>query len=362
MKWTVRLLIAAAVIAGLALLGFNLFRGQIAQSAFERNVAERIGTDPTAGLEDGLHVYLCGTGSPMPDPTRAGPCIGVLAGERAFVVDAGSGSIRNLAQMGFPLGRTERVYLTHLHSDHIDGLGELLLQAWIGGNRAAPLPIAGPSGVAKVVAGFNQVYQIDSTYRVAHHGVEIANPQGFGGTPETIELPAGPGGRQVVLSEGDLTVTAFAVDHAPVEPAFGFRIDYKDRSVTISGDTVYHPNLVGVAEGTDLLLHEALDPEMVQTMADAAGANGAASLQKIFRDILDYHASPEDAARAAAEAEAGVLVLYHIVPPLPSPLLNSVFLGDSADAYAGEIIVGQDGMVFSLPAGSDTMTERKALN
>lgn len=174
-------------------------------------------------------------------------------------------------------------------------------------------------------------------------------------------MPAGPAARAVILDEGNLRITAVRVNHAPVEPAFGYRIDYKGRSVAISGDTVYHPGFIAASEGADLMLHEALDPEMVSQIGEALAARGQANTAQIFADILDYHASPEDAARAASEAGADELVLYHIVPPLPSRLLEPMFLGDADEAFDGAITVGRDGIIFSLPVGSEGIDMQEAL-
>ncbi|MEL7541541.1 MAG: MBL fold metallo-hydrolase, partial [Pseudomonadota bacterium] len=154
-------LIGLLVLIVLGFVGFNLFKEQIVERAFQRAVDQNAGVDRSAALPDGLHVYMCGTGSPMPDATRAGPCLGVLAGDRAFVFDVGSGGVRNLGSMGFPMARIDSVYLTHLHSDHIDGLGEFLLMSWMNGNRSEPTPVRGPIGTAEVVAGFNAAYRID---------------------------------------------------------------------------------------------------------------------------------------------------------------------------------------------------------
>lgn len=355
MIWIRRLVIGLAVLTILTFAGFNVFKKQISTWAFNRAADRNAGVDRSASLEDGLHVYICGSGSPMADATRAGPCLGVLAGDRAFVFDAGSGSVRNLGTMGFPIGRLEGVYLTHLHSDHIDGLGELLLLSWIAGGRTSPTPISGPVGTERVVNGFNAAYQIDSTYRVAHHGTEVANPEGFGGSAIEIETPAGPSGTRVVYEDADLTITALTVNHSPIEPAFGYRIDYKGRSVSLSGDTVYHPGFVAASKGVDLMLHEALNKDMVSTIGTKLGERGQRNGEKIFFDIIDYHASPEDAARAAQEADADQLVLYHIVPPLPAKLLESAFLGDARSKFDGRITVGNDGLIFSLPAGNDAI-------
>lgn len=357
MIWLKRGAIVVAALVVLAVLGFNLFKAQIAERAFESAVDRNAGVDRSAELPDGLHVYLCGTGSPMPDATRAGPCLGVLAGQKVFVFDVGSGGTRNLGSMGFPLTRLDTIYLTHLHSDHFDGLGEMLVLSWVGGARSEPTPVRGPRGTAEVVAGFNAAYRLDSTYRVAHHGPDIANPTGFGGAPDEIIIPAGPGGQLVVYEDSDLKITAIRVDHTPVEPAFGYRIDYKDRSISISGDTIYQPRFVAASEGVDLMLHEALNKQMVQTIGAKLGERGLANQATIFDDILDYHTDPEEAARAAQEAGVDHLVYYHIVPQLPVKLLESVFIGDSKSIFDGKITVGADGMIFSLPAGSDKITQ-----
>lgn len=356
--WQWGLIGAAAILLAL-LAARQVFAVQIGEAAFRRAVAENVGHDPSADLPDGLHIYLCGTGSPLPDPDRAGPCIGVLAGERAFLFDAGAGSIRRLTRMGFPTGRTEKLYLSHLHSDHFDGLGELMVGAWVGGSRSEPLPVAGPPGVAEITDGFNAAYRIDSTYRMAHHGPAVANPAGYGLAPEVITLPAGPGASAALLDEDGLRITAFRVNHSPVEAAYGFRVDYKGRAAVISGDTVYSADLVAAARGADILFHEALNPEMVAAMSAAAAEAGAAPMSKVFADILDYHASPVDAARSAAEAGVERLVIYHIVPPLPSRALHPYFLKGTGAVYDGRIDVGEDGTLYSLPVAGGL--ERKTV-
>lgn len=361
MIWIKRIAIALGGLLLLGIIGFNVFKAQIAERAFHRAIENNAGVDRSADLPDGLHVYLCGTGSPMPDASRAGPCLGVLAGDRAFVFDVGSGGARNLGSMGFPIGRLETVYLTHLHSDHIDGLGELLVMSWVGGGRSTPTPIRGPLGTQEVVDGFNMAYRLDSTYRTAHHGPAIANPNGFGGVADEITIPAGPGGQLVVFEDSDLKITAIRVEHAPIEPAFGYRVDYKGRSISISGDTIYQPRFAAASEGVDVMLHEALNKEMVQAIGEVLGERGLAGPEKIFEDILDYHTDPAEAAQAAQEANATHLVFYHIVPQLPVKLLETLFLGDSKSKFDGKITVGADGMLISLPAGSDKISIKETL-
>jgi len=183
---------------------------KLVERGFNRLVSENVGVDRSAALEDGLHVYICGAGSPLPDPKRSGPCIGILAGQNAFVFDAGTGGARNLGPMGFPIGRIDTIFLTHLHSDHLDGLGEMLL---------------------------------------GHHGVEIANPAGYGGAGQDIELE---GDSRLIYDKNDVKITVFKVSHEPVFPAFGYRVDYKGRSISISGDTAYDPKIAAAhGDGQD---------------------------------------------------------------------------------------------------------------
>ena len=344
---------------GLGLLGLLLIAGLlilfgrpwIAQRVFDRALDQTVGVDQAAKLGDGLHAYVCGSGSPMPDADRAGPCIAVLAGNQAFVFDAGSGSIRKLMRMGFPIEKLQGVYLTHLHSDHIDGLGELMLQAWIAGARATPIPINGPAGTDKVVAGFAEAYATDEGFRVAHHGTKIANPAGYGGIARIIALPNGTNS-QLVYDQAGVRITVIRVNHAPIAPAFGYRIDYKGRSIALSGDTVYAPSFVTASKGADVMFHEALNKDMIAALAAKLAERGHPNTAQIMRDIQGYHSSPEDAARAAKEAGVQVLVLYHLVPPVPSTVIGPLFMGKAPSIFKGTLKLAEDGMIVSLPAAS----------
>ena len=345
-------LILVLVLAG----GLGLVFGQraIGERLFAQAISERAGTDPSAALPDGLHAYVCGTGSPLPDENRAGPCIAVLVGRTGLVFDAGSGSVRKLGAMGFPMDRLEGAFLTHLHSDHIDGVGELLLQAWMAGGRGAPLPVHGPPGTAQVVEGFATAYGIDRELRIAHHGTETARPAGFGGAAREFTPEALASG--VVYEADGVTVTALRVPHDPVEHAYAYRVDYKGRSVVISGDTIYHPPLGTFARGADVLFHEALNPDLVGQIGKAAGKRGNAGAAKIMADIPSYHATPEEAAKVAEAGKVRALVYYHMIPAPPLGLLNAAFLGDAAKHYGGDIRIAQDGLLVSLPADAETVT------
>lgn len=348
---------AGLVILGLlALTGLGgwLARGTIATAAMEKLYVQALSRAPDQGLADGLHVGLCGAGGPMPDVRRTGPCTAVLAGDRLFVIDAGSGASRNLALMNLPPARIEAVFLTHFHSDHIDGLGELMLQRWAGSGAAAPVPVHGPTGVDQIVDGLMSAYRPDSGYRVAHHGAATLPPSGFGGRA----LPFTAGADQpdlVLIDEPDLKVTAFPVRHDPVEPSVGYAFTYKGRRVVISGDTAPSARVEAAAKGADLLVHEALSPDLVALQQRAAQTANRPKLVKIFSDIPGYHTSPQQAAGIADRAGVDSLLLTHITPALPIGALEGPFLGSARQIFSGPIRVGRDGDLVSLPAGSDAI-------
>lgn len=332
----------------------SFFQGPIAMRVMSAGLEQNMQADPIAGLDDGLHVILCGAGGPLPDPSRSGPCTVVIAGQSLFVVDAGSGAGRHLAGLGYPPPLVDAVFLTHFHSDHIDGLGELGLLRWTAGSKTRPLPIYGAQGIREIAQGLNQAYRLDAVYRTAHHGPETVPPTGAGFRAISFAEPA-VGEATVVLEEGGLRVTMFKVDHPPVSPAVGYRFDYKGRSVVISGDTAKSKNLERFAEGVDLLVHEALSPELMGVIQEAAERAGNETMAKIAHDVLDYHASPVEAAETAETVGAGHLLYYHIVPPMPIPGLASVFLDGVDEAYSGPVTLGRDGTSISLPAGSETI-------
>lgn len=357
-----KIAIGLVLVVILGIASAKIFQAQLGMFVIQRTIEQRVGRDVLAGLPDGVHVMLCGTGSPLPDPSRAEACTAVLAGKHLLVFDAGEGGARKLAAMGVPMGRIERLFLTHFHSDHIEGLGPMMLLRWTGSAATSPLPIAGPRGVEAIVAGFNAAFTTDDDYRVAHHGPKIVPPSGAGGVAAPFDMPAPGKDEALVVYQADgVTVTAFPVDHRPVKPAVGYRIDYKGRSVTISGDTAFAPSLVRAARDSDLLVHEALQPSILKFMTARLAARGLANTAQITRDVVGYHSTPEQAADAARLAGVRQLVLSHIVPPLPTSFLYPTFLGAAHSHFAGRITIGEDGMIFSLPAGSKSITEKALL-
>jgi ribonuclease Z len=309
-------------------------------------------------LGDGLHITLCGAGGPLPDPKRSGACVAVVAGEKLFIVDAGTNGMRNLGRMRYPQGDIAAMFLTHFHSDHIDGLGEVATMRWVGGNHTTPLPVYGPAGVADIVDGFNSAYARDAIYRNDHHGDAVAPLSGYG--MKAVSFPIPEEGKSIVVYEQDgLKVQMIAVNHLPVTPAVGYLFSYQGRTALISGDTIKSANIEKFAQGVDLLVHEALAPNLVGIMHDAAQQTGNQALAKITSDILDYHTSPVEAAEIARDAAVGHLLYYHIVPPLLLPGMEAAWLEGVDDVFS-DFTVGVDGTTFSLPANSEEILKTRS--
>ena len=320
--------------------------------------------------DDALHILFCGTGSPLPDPTRAGACTAIIAGGHVVLIDTGPGAWAKLAQANVPAASIDTVLLTHLHSDHIGDLGEVATQSWIGG-RTVPLEVYGPpapdaytlpkdaegdvfgtTGTAKAVEGFAQSYNADAAFRIVHHGTDYLPPEAARMIPHEIAKP-GPEEAVPVYDKDGLKIQAFLVSHDPAEPAYGYRIEYGGRTVVVSGDTKKVPNMVRVAKGADVLVHEALNADLVRMLAAALDRDGKKRQAKMTRDTIDYHTTPVEAAGIAKEAGVPLLVLTHIVPPLPNALLRHMFMRGVNEARGtGDTLLAKDGLLVSLPKGT----------
>jgi ribonuclease Z len=336
------------LIALSATLGCNNVISRIAKAAADRQAS----AEGQAMLEDdAMNVFLCGTGSPLPDPKSASSCTMVIAGGKTYVVDVGLGS-QEVAQLaGIPSAAIGGIFLTHFHSDHIGELGEWAVQSWING-RSGPLHVYGPEGVDQVVSGFKQAYRPDDTYRIAHHGLENLPIESTEWISHTVPYANGPA--TPIFDEGGLVISVFAVDHKPVEPAVGYRFDYKGRSVVVSGDTDQSNNLEANAKGADLLIHEVLLKDVISMVSDSLGESGRKRLQTLAMDITDYHTSPSEASESANKAGVDTLVFTHLVPTVPGPIRKWLFMR-GVDAGDVDVILGEDGMVFRLPPDSDAI-------
>jgi ribonuclease Z len=269
-----------------------------------------------------IEVTLLGTGSPVPDPDRAGPATLVRAGGHTLLVDCGRGVQMRLAAAGAGAGALTALLLTHLHSDHIADLGDLLITRWITdfGPDPVPLRIIGPPGTAEVVDATLQAFSFDIGYRLAHHP-DLAGPPAI----EVHEYIEG-----VVWQSDDLSVRAAPTDHRPVAPTIGFRIEHGGASVVLAGDTVPCASLDELAQGAGALVHTVIRRDLVDAMP----------LQRI-RDICDYHSSVEQAADTAARADVGILVMTHMVPAV-SPGDYDEWRALAATVFPRQIEIGDD--------------------
>jgi ribonuclease Z len=351
------LLIGAGAVVALAVAGALAVRNPSVDMWLFKRIATRIVSRPSPVLAkpDELSVLLCGTGTPIPDRERAGPCTIVAAGNRIYVIDAGIASVRNMLLWRIPLENVKGVLLTHFHSDHSPERGELRLQTWVAG-RKSRLPVYGPPGVNEAVAGFEEAYALDSGYRTEHHGAKFLPPDAAAMIAMPVAIAQGST-TALVLNEDGLKITAIRVHHDPATPAYGYRFDYHGRSVVISGDTTPDEDLARAAKGADILVHEGLQPEMVAALGDALTKAGKLRPAKIMHDIPGYHSAPVEAARIANEAGVKRLVFTHMLPPLPNWVARHLFLNGVSAVRPQGVEIGHDGLLIRLPASSSDIEE-----
>ena len=314
------------------------------------------GAAQTVPAGDSLKIVMCGTSGPLAVRDRAKPCVAVQAGGALYLIDIGPEATENLMLWRLPLATARAVFITHLHSDHIGGLGEFNMQSWVAG-RSAPLAVVGPGGVDKLAAGFNLAYETDHAFRRAHHEHgDVTLPTGAGLLSSTIVVmpgPSEPPSRHVApaWSQAGLTVTAIEVEHSPVSPAFAYRFDYKGRSVVISGDTRKWPPLAEAARGADVLIHEAQNSDMTRLLASTLSGAGQARQASIMTDTLSYHTTPVEAAEIAKAAGVKVLILSHLTQA-GLPFFTPDAFTRGVDAVFTPWRLARDGMTIELPVGT----------
>lgn len=270
-------------------------------------------------LAAALIVLLLGTGYPRPDPERAGPSTVVIAGDRWFVVDAGRGATMRIAATDLKYADLRGVFLTHLHSDHTAGLPDLFNTSWQFGRKTVPLELYGPKGTKKLANAMLDFFEEDIHWR---RDVLEKHPAA-GATIRTHIVREG-----VVYDDGDVKVTAFAVDHRPVVNAFGYRFESGGKTVVISGDTRPTDNLVKYAKDADVLVLEAYLPEHFLRV----------DTPEVAARLMRYHTSAEEAGQLAQRAGVRKLVLTHLIPGNA----DETFRERAARAFKGEIVVGKD--------------------
>ena len=287
-------------------------------------------------------VTLLGTGSPVPEPGRLAPVSPrdranamtlVQAGQEVLLFDAGRGVVERLSQAGINGRDITSVFLTHFHSDHVVGLPDLWLTSrltlsW--GNRAKSMEVVGPVGTKEFVSNLVKAYAPDISARPDQPQIDLVGRE--------FEKDG------VIFDRNGVKVTAFTVDHGPAKPAVGYRIDYKGRSVLISGDTRLDDNVIKYGTGVDLLLHEVL-------------AVNPALLRKIpkLMSIFNLHASPEQCGQVFAKTRPKLAAFTHIVlmgapafgVPLPAPTVQDM-IDETRKAYDGPLESGVDLLSFEI--------------
>jgi ribonuclease Z len=270
-----------------------------------------------------IKVTLLGTGTPQPLMERFGPSILVQAGGKTLLFDAGRGCLQRLRQLNLAYDTLDAVFFTHLHSDHIVGFPDLWLTGWLLSNRSIPLKVFGPEGTKEMTDYLRKAYAFDIKIR----GNDTAFQKGI--KLLTTDIKEG-----VVYEKEGVKVIAFLVDHYPVVPAFGYRIEYSGYSVVLSGDTRYSENLIRFAKGTDLLVHEV-----------AVGSN-TLSRSDLNNSILSHHTTPEEAGKVFNAVKPKLAVYSHII------ILNGHNTGELTQrtnaSYSAKWILGEDLMSFNV--------------
>jgi ribonuclease BN (tRNA processing enzyme) len=251
-------------------------------------------------------LILLGTGGgPRPRKVSSASAQVIVSNDVAYVIDCGNGVARQLVFAGVPLTRLRHVFITHHHSDHNADYGNLIWLAWTAGLRAR-VDTWGPPPLEKMTRLFFEMNAYDINTRIADEG----------------RVPLAP---------------LVYVHHPPVVPSFGYRFDAADRSIVISGDTAPSDNLIKLAQGADVLVHDALYVPGVDRLA--ARVPNAASLKQ---SILSHHSTAEDAGRVAQAAGVKLLVLSHLVPPDDPAITDQLWIDAARVHFQGPVIVGKD--------------------
>ncbi len=267
-----------------------------------------------------MEVVTLGTGSPIPDPNRAGASTLVRAGGATLLFDCGRGVVLRLAAAGVFPPMVDHLFLTHLHSDHITDFNDVLTTRWVMSPVESPLPVTGPPGTERLVERTLAMLEDDIGYRLEHHADLSWNP-----SCATTEVVDG-----LAWETDAVRVTAAPTDHRPVHPTVGYRIEAEGKVVAIAGDTVPCAGLDVLCADADVYVQTVLRPDLVRNVPSPR-----------FQDILDYHSSCEDAGKTAARAGVRTLVLTHQVPP-PAPGSDDEWIAQAAEHFDGDIVFAHD--------------------
>ena len=267
-----------------------------------------------------MKVTLLGTGSPIPDPNRAGPATLVQAGSMNLLFDCGRGVLMRLAAAGLLPPFLHRVVLTHLHSDHTTDFNDVVTTRWAMSPVENPLPVVGPPGTQTYVDRVLTMLTDDIGYRVAHHA-------DLNWEPGVIVTEALDG---LVFDEQGVRMIAAPSDHRPVAPTTAYRIDHHGAAVVIAGDTIPCAGLDQLCAGADVYVQTVIRPDLVRAIPSPR-----------LQDIHDYHSTIEQAAQTAARAGVRTLVLTHPVPA-PFPGTEPEWIAEATPHFDGEVILAAD--------------------
>lgn len=296
---------------------------------------------------DRITVVLCGVGSPL-STQGAQTCTAVFVNGQFLLFDAGNNAMSSMQASNLPLDGLDAVFITHYHNDHYADLGDVMEWSWILGRRQI-LPVHGPTGITQIVRGFEAAYELEASYRTAHHGEELMPPQWAPSEPVEFAPPAGDSAVVVYELDG-VIVKAFRVHHAPVEPAVGYRIESMGKLMVISGDSIRTTSLLKHSQDTDLLVAEAMNKATVQFMHAVNIEIGNTVNATLLHDIQEYHMDVSEVGALAQEAGVKRLALNHLAPrPRGRAQARMLFQDPVREFYSGELFVGQDGMQIVVP-------------
>ena len=271
-----------------------------------------------------MRVTMLGTGSPIPDPHRAGPATLVTAGGLHLLFDCGRGVVMRLAGAGSGPAALAAVFLTHLHSDHTTDLNDIVTTRWAMSMAPSPLTVVGPPGTDDLVARTHDLLRTDVGYRLAHHDDLTWEPE-----CAVHEVADGPVGLEALTAAGVEVVVA-PTDHRPVAPTVGYRVTHDGRTVVVAGDTVPCEGLDRLVAGAHTYVQTVIRDDIIRNIPVPR-----------FVDVCDYHSSVVDAARTAQRAGVERLVLTHMVPA-PAPDAVGEWIDLAAAHFDGEVLAPSD--------------------
>jgi ribonuclease Z len=294
--------------------------------------------------KESIVLVTVGTAAPLPSD-RVQSCNAVFVNGKFFVFDAGEGALDKMEDLRLPLDRIDAVFISHWHSDHFIDLPGLINRSWQLG-RVQDVHLYGPIGSLRIASAIDSLLLDENKYRVAHHGKEIMNPEYSSLIPHAIDSVGGD--MMVIYDQDDIKISVFNVNHTPVEPSYGFRVDYRGKSLVFSGDTSYEEKLADYADGADILVHEAMQKDFISRASKMQKEMGRNRNSTILTDVLEYHTTPAEAAQIAEKAQVKKLILTHLAPSPGNPISRRFFRRGLDKIFKGPILLAEDGDIYTI--------------